>query len=291
MVLNDNVRVTPVLLAGGMGTRLKPLTGMNSPKPFLKLLSAKSLFQETVLRSLAFGAPVIVCHENYLSFVKEQLKAIHVKPRVIILEPEHKGTAAAIALAAFYLKNKGETMLVLPTDHYVEDAENFEDCVDHGIPHAQNAIVALGAVPTRPESGYGYVEYVPHSEQEGVFKVRNFVEKPDVKKARAFIKQGTYLWYTGMFLSRPKTFLDLVKTHTPDLYKTAERSFYAGNEASSVYTVNTEDFSKIDAVSVDIAIMEKLKNAYVCVLETFWGDVGTWPQILRQKVRLVLKRA
>lgn len=289
--MEQGCKITPVLLAGGMGERLRPLTSSASPKPFLRLLSKKSLFQDTILRSLPFGLPVIICHESYLSLVQKQLAEISVKPRAIILEPDHRGTAAAISLAAFYLKNLGETMLVLPTDHYLDDRRAFGQTVLRAQEYAQDHIVALGVVPDRAETGYGYIEYVPQSVDADVYKMRGFVEKPDAKLAKDFMRQGTYLWHSGMFMARPKTYLAALKKFQPDIFKHAERAYYAGDDNGKIYSVASEEFLKIISLSVDCAVMEHLDHAMVTILDAEWGDVGTWPQILRHKVKSMIKRA
>lgn len=206
--------IAPVILIGRPSIRLCPSARDKVPHSFLRVLSKYSLFQNTVLRALAFQAPIIVCHESYHHLVQRQLDEIKVRPRVIILEPEYKGSVTAITLAAFYLKNQGERMLVLPSDHVLE-GEGFEACVYDALDKIEDHIVLLGVKPSRRENGYGYVTCAEgHSASR---KVIRFIENPDAKSVQQLFKSPDCFWNTGIFLSRPRIFLDELKKFEPEI--------------------------------------------------------------------------
>lgn len=279
--------IAPVILIGRPNMRLCPSARDKVPHSFLRVLSKYSLFQNTVLRALAFQAPIIVCHESYHRLVQQQLDEIKVRPRVIILEPEYKGGTSSVTLAAFYLKNQGERMLILPSDHVLEDA-GFEACVYDALDKVENHIVLFGVKPSRGENGYGYITCA--EEQGASRKVARFVEKPDAKYAQKLFKEPHCFWNTGIFLSRPRIFLDELKKFEPETHKYCQRAFYAGQEDGSIYLLAGDDFSKILPMSVGHAILEMCQKVYMYEMSVSWNDLGRWPQIIRLKVQSIFKR-
>lgn len=279
--------IAPVILIGRPNMRLRPSARDKVPHSFLRVVSQYSLFQNTVLRALAFQAPIIVCHESYHHLVQQQLDDIKVKPRVIIIEPEYKGSAAAIALAAFYLKNQGERMLILPSDHVLE-GDGFEACVYDALDKIENHIVLLGVQSKRGESEYGYITCA--EENGGSRQVIGFVEKSNAKSVQKLFNNPNCFWNTGIFLSRPRVFLDELKNFEPETYKFCQRAFYAGQEDGSIYTLAGADFSKIFPMSVDCAILQMCQKAYMYEMPVSLGDLGGWSQIIKLKVKSIFRR-
>ena len=282
--------IVPVILAGGMGKRLWPLTGKNRPKPFLSFGSGTSLFQKTILRAKSFDAPIIVCHKDYKKYVHSHLSKIKIKERLIITEPCHRSTAAAIAMAAFYLRGKGSLMLVLPSDHILEETRIFKKAVMESIAYTVEDIVLLGVRPTNPETGYGYITYGRISSGANIesakgskgkyFRTLSFIEKPDIKKAKSLIDEGNCLWNTGIFLCRPTIFLQKLRQYEPELYKTLEEAFKLGKMENSLFQPDEGKFCKAKPISVDYAVMEKSSSLFVREMQVRWSDVGTFRRLL-----------
>lgn len=282
--------VVPVILAGGMDKRLRPLTGHDSPKPFLKIFSKKSLFQNAVLQGTRYGAPVIVCHEAYLDHVQAQLAEIDVEPLSIILEPAHKGTAIALALAAFSLKNQKKCMLVIPSDHVLgadgED-QNFEPSVDASLEHANDSLILFGVKPRAVESGYSYI--VTDEDVKNIPKIKKFIERPKRALAKKIIESENCYWNTRVLLVRPRVYLELLNKNESEIYRQCERSFYAHDEQGVCCYPETAAFLNISPTSLHAAISKHCDNIRICLLSCYWSDVGTWPKLLQVKMQSLLK--
>nr|WP_312023696.1 mannose-1-phosphate guanylyltransferase/mannose-6-phosphate isomerase [Photorhabdus aballayi] len=282
MVMNA---VVPVIMAGGSGSRLWPLSRELYPKQFLKLDGEFTMLQTTVqrLNELSTESPLVICNEDHRFLVAEQLRHLGKLAHNIILEPAGRNTAPAIALAALtalQTVNKGEDplLLVLAADHVIRDEKAFIDVVRQAIPHAEaGKLVTFGIVPTHAETGYGYIHR--GASQEDAFAVAQFVEKPEAMTAEQYLQSGEYYWNSGMFLFRASRFLDELKTFRPDIHSAC---------ATAVGTVNPDlDFVRVDksafldcpSESIDYAVMEKTADAVVVPLSAGWSDVGSWSSL------------
>ncbi|MGH8441213.1 MAG: mannose-1-phosphate guanylyltransferase/mannose-6-phosphate isomerase, partial [Pseudomonas sp.] len=275
----------PVILSGGSGSRLWPLSRKQLPKQFLALTGDHTLFQQTLER-LAFDGmqpPVIVCNKDHRFIVQEQLSALKLSTQAILLEPFGRNTAPAVAIAALKLLNEGrdELLLVLPADHVIEDQKAFQRALSLATIAAEKGELVLFGVPAnKPETGYGYIKSSPDALlPDGVSRVAQFVEKPNEQRAAEFVKSGNYFWNSGMFLFRASRFLDELKKHDPDIYDTCllalERSQHEGDHIE----IDEATFECCPDNSIDYAVMEKTQRACVVPLAAGWSDVGCWSSI------------
>lgn len=275
--------IVPVILSGGAGTRLWPLSRELYPKQLLPLVGERTMLQETLLRLDGLAGlddPVVVCNEAHRFIVAEQLREIGRRPQAIILEPCGRNTAPAVALAALQATAAGEDplLLVLPADHAIRDAAALRRAIAAGIDAAgAGALLTFGIVPTAPETGYGYIR--PGASPAGAaaaLPVERFVEKPDQATAERYLADGRYLWNSGMFLFRASTVLTEMATHAPAMLA-ACRQAWAGRRADLDFTrLDAEAFAACPADSIDYAIMEKTARAAVIPLAAGWSDVGSW---------------
>lgn len=272
----------PVIMAGGTGSRLWPMSRELYPKQFLRLHSENSMLQETVLRldKLEVREPVVICNEEHRFLVAEQLRQIKKLSNNIILEPIGRNTAPAIALAALNAIKDGDdpVMLVLAADHVINDVDTFHHVVEKAIPFASaNSLVTFGIVPTGPETGYGYIQRGDSiGELDEGYQVKCFVEKPDLATAQGYISSGEYYWNSGMFMFRAKKYLEELEKFRPDIYEACKQSLREVPDGMDFITVDKESFSQCPDESVDYAVMEKTRNAMVVPLDAGWSDVGSW---------------
>jgi mannose-1-phosphate guanylyltransferase/mannose-6-phosphate isomerase len=274
----------PVILSGGSGSRLWPLSRQNLPKQFLALIGKLSLFQETIRRAEALpGAqlPVTVCSEDHRFMVGEQLQEIGVGNGGILLEPIARNTAPAIALAALHLtgKDPDATMLVLPADHLIEDEAAFREAIVRAASLAEQGwLVTFGIRPDSAETGYGYI-LRGAGLGDGGYRVERFVEKPDLATARRYVAEGTYAWNSGMFLFKARNFLDELARHAPAMLA-ATRDAYAGAESDLDFIrVGKNAFAASPSDSIDYAVMEKTDRAAVVPVSCGWSDIGSWSSL------------
>ena len=275
----------PVILSGGSGSRLWPLSRKQFPKQFLALTGEHTLFQQTLERLVFDGmdAPIVVCNKDHRFIVNEQLASRGLDTQRILMEPFGRNTAPAVALTAMMLVNEGrdELMLVLPADHVLDDQKALQRALALATVAAERGEMVLFGVPaTKPETGYGYIKAnLDAALPEGVSRVQRFVEKPDVKRATAFIKEGGYFWNSGMFLFRASRFLEELKKHDPDIYDTCLLTLERSEQDADTLTFDEATFACCPDNSIDYAVMEKTLDACVVPLSAGWSDVGCWSSL------------
>jgi len=275
------VALVPVILSGGAGTRLWPLSRELQPKQLLPLTSGHSMLQETLLRlqGLAAAAPVIVCNEAHRFLVAEQLRELALTPRATLLEPFGRNTAPAIALAAHAVlagAPDGEPLLlVLPADHLIQDVPAFHAAVRTALAAAAaGRLATFGIVPRSPETGYGYIQ---RGEPSGAaFRIARFVEKPDAERAAGFLAAGDYYWNSGMFLLGARHYLSELGRFAPRMAEVCAAAFAAAVRDADFTRIDRGSFEACPSDSIDYAVMEKTADAVVVPLEAGWSDVGSW---------------
>jgi mannose-1-phosphate guanylyltransferase/mannose-6-phosphate isomerase len=276
--------IVPVILSGGAGTRLWPLSRELYPKQLLPLTGTHTMLQETVLRlaGLKAAAPLVVCNEAHRFLVAEQLRQLGVAPLATILEPVGRNTAPAIALAA-HAALKGTTssagtdpvLLVLPADHVIRKVPVFQQAVQAALGAAQaGQLVAFGIGASSPETGYGYMQRGPAS--GAAYRIARFVEKPDAARAREFVESGEYFWNSGMFMFRARRYLEELARLAPDMARVCEAAFGGATADLDFTRINKKAFEACPADSIDYAVMEKTADAVVVPLDAGWSDVGSW---------------
>ena len=284
----------PVILSGGAGTRLWPLSRELYPKQLLALTGERTMLQQTALRleGLSAGAPVVVCNEAHRFLVAEQLRQIQIEPRALVLEPFGRNTAPAIALAAYAaLKSAAASMagdsgadpvlLVLPADHVIRDVPAFQKAVRVALPAAeQGKLVTFGIVPSSPETGYGYIQRAALGDADkatgGVHGIARFVEKPSAEKAAQFLKSGDYYWNSGMFMFRAHRYLQELARFAPEIAKVCESAAAAAKNDLDFTRVDAKLFETCPSDSIDYAVMERTADGLVVPLDAGWSDVGSW---------------
>lgn len=274
----------PVVLSGGSGTRLWPLSRQNQPKQFLSLIGDHSLFQETALRASRLPdvrAPVTVCSDDHRFMVGEQLQDIGVASGGILLEPAPRNTAPAIALAALHIMSKDPdgSMLVMPADHLIEDETAFREAVALARNLADGGwLVTFGIRPDYAETGYGYILRGTEL-AEGGFEVERFVEKPDLPIAEGYVAAGTYAWNSGMFLFQANRYLEELDRHAPGIAAAARAAYTRSKSDLDFIRIDAEAFGASPSDSIDYAVMEKTDRAAVVPVSCGWSDIGSWSSL------------
>ena len=278
--------ITPVLLCGGSGTRLWPLSRKSFPKQFAPLIGETSLFQASVTRlsGTEFTPPVVVTGSDFRFIVTEQMDAIGVKPRAILIEPAARNTAPAILAAALWLAktDPDQPMLVAPSDHVIPDAEAFAAAVARGLaPARAGQLVTFGIQPTHAETGYGWLE-LAESSVEAPVSLSRFVEKPDRARAEEMLAAGNFLWNAGIFLFTPATLIAAFEAHAPAVLAPVRAALDAAKTDLAFLRLGPEDFGDAPDISIDYAVMEKAENLTVVPFGAGWSDLGGWDAVWRE---------
>ncbi len=268
--------ILPVILAGGMGTGLWPLSTPARPKPFLPLASEWTLFQETVCRIRDFSNFLVICNEAHVRLVQRDLQGTGAGKAHILAEPEGRNTAPAVAVAACFAEQDDPLLLVLPSDHHMRDEKAFWQAVEAGKPYAeQGKIVTLGVEIGRAETRYGYIR-ADKELKDGVRTIGTFIEKPDHKTALRFMESGRYYWNSGIYLARASTFLrELTRCH-PGIPEKVRLAVRAGEQDDNRLLLDHRSFRRTPGISIDYAVMENGAEGAVVPVDMGWSDLGSW---------------
>lgn len=272
--------LTPVLLSGGVGSRLWPVSRETHPKQFLPLAGELSMLQETLQRSSGMeeAAPVVVCNEEHRFMVAEQLRQVNIKAGALILEPAGRNTAPAVALAAIQALNSDPQalLLVLPADHLIQNVPAFAAAVAKAIPLAeQGRLMTFGVVPSSPETGYGYIKCGAELATD-LYDLERFVEKPDAVTAQAYVDGGSHVWNSGMFLLSAAVYLEQLGEHAPRILECCQQAMAGASTDMDFVRPDSEAFLQCPSDSIDYAVMEKTAAGGVVSLDCGWSDVGAW---------------
>jgi len=287
------VTVKPVILSGGSGTRLWPLSRQLYPKQLLPLVGEQTLLQDTITRLENFpnisDTVTVICNDAHRFLVAEQLREINVKADALLLEPVGRNTAPALTLAAIANRELGhdDVLLVMPADHVIRDNESFQKALSEGAKLAANDyLVTFGIVPDRAETGYGYIEQGKEIEKDISFNIKRFVEKPNLEAAQSYIDSGSFLWNSGKFMVKASLWLAQIGKHAPEMLSACEQAYKEGKAELDFYRIDQEAFEKCPSDSIDYAVAEKVVDdesneikAAVIPLDAGWSDVGAWAEL------------
>jgi len=278
--------ITPVILSGGSGTRLWPLSRKFYPKQFINLVNDTTLFQDTIMRLPKNSTePLIICNEEHRFIVAEQLRQIDSSNKGIILEPTGKNTAPAIALAAMSLisDNQDPVLLVLSADHLIDDKDKFHHSIKIATKIAEEGkMVAIGVEPNNPEVGYGYIE-VDNSKKNEYYSIVSFTEKPNLVNAKKYLDSGRYLWNSGIFIFKASVYLKELAIYEPKIYATCKKSLIQAPKDLDFIRLDNNEFYKCPDKSIDYAVMEKTNIGVVVPFNGNWSDIGSWESLWSSK--------
>lgn len=278
--------ITPVLLCGGSGTRLWPLSRKSFPKQFTDILGENSLFQASAQRFTGngFSNPLIVTGDSFRFIVTEQLDEIGIAPAAVMIEPDGRNTAPAAAAAAVMIAetDPDELMLLVPSDHAISDPEQFRKAVMTAAPAAHDGqIITFGIAPCRPETGFGWLEAGAET-LPGVHKLERFIEKPDKAAAETLLSDRKHLWNAGVFLASAKTMVDAFRAHAPDVLQPVEDAIAAAKKDLSFTRIDPAAWGAVPDISIDYAVMEKAENVSVVRFDGHWSDLGSWEAVWQE---------
>jgi mannose-1-phosphate guanylyltransferase/mannose-6-phosphate isomerase len=277
-------KITPVVLCGGSGERIWPLSRKSYPKQFLSLTCVNSLFQQAATRLADAASPLVVTGDEYRFIARQQLNEAGVVNADVIIEPEGKNTAPAILAAACHLaaESPNSVMLVMPADHFIPDASEFTRMVKKAVNHLSfRQIVCFGVTPERPETGYGYIRL---GEKENVITpVAAFIEKPDLANVESFLADGGYLWNSGIFMMRPAELLELAAELQPDMLKAVQQAILLSSKDLDFIRLNPIEWARVEAQSFDYCFMENATEIGCLAFNGVWSDLGDWQALAREK--------
>ena len=289
-----SVCIKPVILSGGSGTRLWPLSRQLYPKQLLPLVGEQTLLQDTITRLENFpnisDTVTVICNDAHRFLVAEQLREINVKADALLLEPVGRNTAPALTLAAIANRERGhdDVLLVMPADHVIRDTESFQKALTEGAKlAAQDYLVTFGIVPDRAETGYGYIEQGIEIDADISFIINKFVEKPDLATAQTYLDSGNFLWNSGKFMVKSSLWLSQISKFSPEILTACEKAYKAGKAEMDFYRIDQDEFEKCPSDSIDYAVAEKVIGgsastdikAAVIPLDAGWSDVGAWAEL------------
>lgn len=273
-------RVFPVILSGGSGTRLWPLSRAATPKQFQRLHTDRTMLQDTLLRLPATEQPIVICNEAHRFVVAEQLREARIVPRAIVLEPMGRNTAPAALLAALIVReaDRDGIVVLLPSDHIISNTQAFHEALRAAVAAAEkDLLVTFGITPTSPHTGYGYILRGPAiPELPGAFRVERFVEKPKLHIAEHYIQQGGYSWNSGMFVFRARTLLDEAARIDATLVPPVDKALKLAKRDADFVRLDRTAFGDAKSVAFDVAVMEKTVRAAVVPADIGWNDIGSW---------------
>lgn len=279
--------ITPVLLCGGSGTRLWPLSRKSYPKQFVPLVGESTLFQASASRLVSFDKPLVITGSDFRFIVAEQLAAIGIDPDAVLIEPEGRNTAPAVLAAAIYLhaKDPEAMMLVCPSDHLIPDDPAFCATVEQGLkPARQGQLVTFGITPTYAETGYGYLE-VADAITDGPMPLSRFVEKPDAQTAEELFGSGRHLWNAGIFLFSAAAIIDAFKAHCADMLAPVQSAVDEAQVDLGFLRLAAAHWCQADDISIDYAVMERATNLSVVPFRGAWSDLGGWDAVWRESIQ------
>lgn len=278
----DAATIVPVILSGGSGTRLWPLSRPEKPKQLLPLTADETMLQLTALRTQGLAGatdPIIVANAGHAAMIREQLADIALDVGEILLEPVGRNTAPAIALAALRAPDTAACLLIMPSDHVIADIAAFHRAIAQALPYvAEGWLVTFGITPNAPETGYGYIR-MGEALNADVARVERFVEKPTADRAEEMLAEGGYAWNAGIFLFRADAFLAALEAHRPDMLDAVRASVAAGSADGALFYPDAEAFAACPSDSIDYAVMEKSDKVACVPVDMGWSDVGSWDSL------------